>query len=99
MTLYIYNALSKRIRCYIASLEGNELPNPQVRWHLKSGSVIQVLLLFTVLAGLCFQTDQANSRKSRHVLRCISQCYRKFTATYYKPCMIPVLSPCYILSY
>ena len=31
---YAHILVYKRVRCYIASLEGNELPNPQVSCHL-----------------------------------------------------------------
>ena len=77
--------LSIRVRCYIASLEGNELPNPQVSCHSVQIRINQMGVLFsTVLAGICFQTNQAGSGKSRHVLCCISQCYCKFMLPYYR---------------
>ena len=45
--------LSIRVRCYIASLEGNELPNPQVSCQFKLGSIKWVLtILQSLLASV-----------------------------------------------
>lgn len=88
VSLHSSHTLINRIRCYMASLQGTELPNPQVDWWRVHIAVIvhgncsqSVIIIYTCICVVSheqrFQANQACFVKGGDVLSVIPSCHRK----------------------